>query len=97
MSSLMSDDLKRQSCLDDLVYFRYCCCFSNIPANSEVGKNVTNAAATKGKDTSSPASASSPPPPQEPSGPGSFWKGRKSNKVDEESVQKGVIDVDAEV
>lgn len=62
-----------------------------IPANSEVGQNVTNAAAGKGKKGGGGASTSAPPPPPPPQS-GS----RGSCKVDDDLVQSGVIDVDSQ-
>ncbi|CAB1100012.1 unnamed protein product [Ectocarpus sp. CCAP 1310/34] len=67
--------------------------------NSEIGKNVTNAAA--GKKPEGDVSSSAPPPPS-----GSPFsklndvreagKGAGSRKVDDGMVQSGVIDVDSE-
>eukprot|EP00752_Nemacystus_decipiens_P007129 g6385.t1 len=58
--------------------------------NSEVGQNVTNAAAGKKTGVRSGAGSSTAPPP--PGGRGAAG----SRKVDDELVQSGVIDVDAQ-
>lgn len=68
-------------------------------ANSEIGQNVTNAAA--GKKPEGDASSSGPPPPvgspfSKLNDAREAGKGSGSRKVDDGMVQSGVIDVESE-
>ncbi|CAN0040428.1 unnamed protein product, partial [Hapterophycus canaliculatus] len=62
--------------------------------NSEVGKNVTNAATGKSEGGQSPSSSVPPPSASPPFSKTKFGQGGGSRKVDEDQVQSGVIDVD---
>ncbi|CAM9841120.1 unnamed protein product [Scytosiphon promiscuus] len=66
--------------------------------NSEVGKNVTNAATGKSKGAGGgPSSVPPPPPPASPPfSKTKFGQGGGGRKVDDDQVQSGVIDVESE-